>query len=203
MIATLEKDAAAEATKQAFCEKEMSESKAKKEENEAALDKLTTRIDSMNAKSAKLKEEVATLQTELGQLVQLQAEMDKTRSDEKAAFAKDKAEMESGIQGLQQAVATLRDHYANDDSRRAEAGMGGHAEGVSGHNEAGGAIIAELEQVESDFTKTLAEMEADESSAAREYKETTQQNTISKATKESDVKYKTKEAAGLSKSLVV
>jgi len=200
MIATLEKDANADATQQAFCEKETSESNAKKQETQAELDKLDTSIDSKNAKAAKLKEESATLQMELGQLARSQAEMDKIRWDQKALFAKNKEDMQAGISGLQQAVSILKEYYANDDTNRAEAGAGGHAAGRSGHNAGAGAIISELQNVESDFSKTLAEMGATELTAAREYEETSNVNKISKVTKESNLKHKTKEAAGLAKS---
>merc|ERR1719375_1272805 len=202
MIATLEKDAHADATQQAFCEKEMGVSSAKKEASQAKLEELTASVDSMRAKTAKLKEETSTLQKELGQLTRTQAEMDEIRLNEKSQFKKNKKEMQAGILGLQKAVNVLREYYANDDSRRADAGMGGHAAGQAGHNSAGGAIISELQTVESDFTQALAEMEVAESSAAREYEETTQVNTVSKATKETSLTYKTKEAAGLDKSLV-
>jgi hypothetical protein len=202
MIATLEKDAKAEATQQAFCEKEIGESKAKNAENQAQLDKLSTIIDSMSAKTAKLKEDSATLQKELSQLSKAQAEMDAMRNDAKALFAKHKAEMQAGITGLQQAVSVLREYYANDDSNRAAAGAGGHAEGRSGHNEGAGRIIEELQIVESDFSKALAEMESSEATAAREYEETSHVNAISKATKENNLKHHAKETAGLGKALV-
>jgi hypothetical protein len=156
MVATLEKDAAAEATQQAFCDKEISESKTKNAENQAQLDKLSTSIDSMSAQTAQLKEESATLQEELVQLARAQAEMDKMRSDAKALFAKHKQEMQAGITGLQKAVTVLKEYYANDDSNRAEAGAGGHAAGRSGHNEGAGRIISELQTVESDFSQALA-----------------------------------------------
>ena len=47
----------------------------------------------MNAKSAKLKEEVAALQKELAELASSQAEMDKIRSDEKSLYNNNHAEM--------------------------------------------------------------------------------------------------------------
>merc|ERR1719272_1753691 len=65
MIAKLEKEAEGDATEKAYCDKETSETTAKKEEHEAELTKLTTKIDQASADSAKLKEEVATLQKEL------------------------------------------------------------------------------------------------------------------------------------------
>ena len=61
MIEKLEADAAKEAGHKAFCDKEMSETKAKKEEKESDLDTLGTKIDKATSKIAKLKEEIATL----------------------------------------------------------------------------------------------------------------------------------------------
>merc|ERR1719420_2892035 len=58
MIEKLLKEAEEDATEKAFCDKEMAETEAKKSDKEAAIEKLSTQIDSQNAKSAKLKEEV-------------------------------------------------------------------------------------------------------------------------------------------------
>merc|ERR1719163_847396 len=62
MIEKLLSEAQADATEKAFCDKEMAETETKKADKEAAIEKLSTSIDSMTAKSAKLKEDVATLQ---------------------------------------------------------------------------------------------------------------------------------------------
>merc|ERR1719487_647598 len=58
MIEKLLKEAEEDATEKAFCDKEMAETEAKKADKEATIEKLSTQIDSQNAKSAKLKEEV-------------------------------------------------------------------------------------------------------------------------------------------------
>merc|ERR1719313_213978 len=74
----------------------------------------------------------------------------------------------------------------------------------AGHSKAsgaGGSIISILEVCESDFSKSLASAEMKEASAADEYDKVTQENTITKATKDQDVKYKTKEFKGLDKSI--
>merc|ERR1719253_1064015 len=73
MISKLEAEAEEEATKKAYCDKEMSETEAKKEEKETEVKKLTTSIDQMVAKSATLKEEVAELQASLASLRSSQA----------------------------------------------------------------------------------------------------------------------------------
>merc|ERR1712151_947037 len=82
MIARLEKEAGADATKKAYCDKELAESNAKKSDKTDEIEKITTRIDRAAATSAQLKEEVATLQNQLSLLAKTQAEMDKLRKEE-------------------------------------------------------------------------------------------------------------------------
>merc|ERR1719194_288653 len=139
----------------------MSETEAKKADKEAAIEKLSTQIDSQNAKSAKLKEEVATLHKELSEIAKAQAEMDKLRAEEKAAFDKNSAEMKKGVEGVKLALKVLNEYYAKEDKAHDS------AEG------AGGGIIGLLEVVESDFTKGLAEMTATEEAAVAEYEQVT------------------------------
>merc|ERR1719407_449009 len=191
MIEKLLKEGEADATEKAFCDKELAETEAKKADKEAAIEKLSTQVDSMSAKSAKLKEEVATLQKELSEIAKAQAEMDKLRAEEKAAFDKNSAEMKKGIEGVKLALKVLNEYYAKDDKAHASA------------DGAGSGIIGLLEVCESDFSKGLAEMTAAEDTAASEYDRETKENEITKATKEQDAKYKTKESKGLDKSVTV
>merc|ERR1719199_1056815 len=187
MIEKLLAEAEADATEKAYCDKEMAETEQKKADKEAAIEKLSTSIDSMTARSAKLKEEVATLQKELSALAKAQAEMDKLRAEEKAAFDKNSAEMKKGLKGVQLALKVLNDYYAKADKAHSSA------------DGAGSGIIGLLEVCESDFSKGLAEMTAAEETAVAEYDRTSKENAITKATKEQDAKYKSKEAKGLDK----
>merc|ERR1719337_427176 len=65
MIEKLLSEAQEDATEHAFCEKEMAETEAKKADKEATIEKLSTKIDSMSATSAKRKEQVAELDAQL------------------------------------------------------------------------------------------------------------------------------------------
>merc|ERR1719262_915466 len=65
MIEKLVEEAQKEASHKAFCDKEMSETKAKRDEKQGDLDTLNAKIDSATSKIAKLKEQIATLQSEL------------------------------------------------------------------------------------------------------------------------------------------
>jgi len=189
MISKLESEAEADATKKAYCDKELAETKQKKEDKAAEIEKLSAKIDSSKSKSAKLKEEVATLQSELAALTREQAQMDKIRGEEKAAFEVNSAEMEKGLNGVKLALKVLNEYYAKSDKSHSS------GEGAST------GIIGLLEVCESDFSKGLAEMKAGEESATGAYELQTKENEIAKATKEQDVKYKTKESAGLDKAV--
>merc|ERR1712151_968196 len=140
----------------AYCDKELGETNVKHADKTAEIEKLTTSIDQMSARSAQLKEEVARLQKELADLASAQAEMDKLRSQENSDYTKNKADMEQGIEGVKIALKVLREYYA---SEKAHAAAEGEATG----------IVGLLEVVESDFSKSLAEMIAVEESAAAEY----------------------------------
>merc|ERR1719336_3445706 len=74
MIERLESEAQEDATHKAYCDKELSESTAKKDDKTAEISKLTTKIDQMTARSAKLKEEVAGLNAALAALAKAGAE---------------------------------------------------------------------------------------------------------------------------------
>merc|ERR1719199_2295650 len=184
MIDKLLDEAAADASHKAYCDKETSEANAKKEDLEAEIAKLTSRIDSKSARSAQLKNEVADLQNQLAELARSQAEMDKIRGEEKAVYDSERKEMEEGVEGIRLALKVLKEYYASDKSHAA-------AEG------AGGGIIGLLEVVESDFSKTLAEINSSEDAAVAEYEKTTKENEILKSTMSQDVKYKTKESMEL------
>merc|ERR1719203_833675 len=99
MIATLESEAEEDASHKAYCDKEMSEANAKKDELTAESDKLSTKIAQNKAASAKLKEAVATLQQELAGMARAKADADKVRADEKGAYDKNSAEMKLGVEG--------------------------------------------------------------------------------------------------------
>jgi len=184
MIAKLEEEASADASRKAFCDKELAYSKQRQSEKSNIIEKLTNKIDQMSARSAQLKDEVAGLQKALAALARAQAEMDKVRADEHDVFVTEKADMEQGIEGVKLALKILNDYYGKTDNAAAAQGA---ADG----------IIGLLEVVESDFTQGLTEIIASEQNAAAAYDQQTKDNEIEKTMKDQDVKYKTKEAADL------
>merc|ERR1719272_17464 len=188
MIERLQKDGQADASHKAYCDKETGETVSKKQEKEAEIDKLNTKIDSQKTQSVQLKEEVAGLQKDLAEIASSTAQATSLRNQEKTMYRANKKEMEQGIEGVKLALSILRDYYAKDAGHSA-------AEGASS------GVLGLLEIVEADFSKGLSQMNVGESAAAGEYKKMMQENEIEKATKESSVKYKNKEATGLDRSV--
>merc|ERR550537_640622 len=200
MIDRLMKEAEEEAIQKAYCDEETAKNKEKKEELNAEISKLTSKIDMATARSKQLKDEVAELQKELADLAKLTAEMDKTREDSHAAYLTVKEDLEQGITGVQNALEVLRSYYGSAEG----AALLQQPEPPTTHEKAsgaGGSIIGFLGVIESDFSKNLAEETSEEDAAQSEYEQLTKENEISKVTKEQDVKYKTKEAAALDKDL--
>jgi len=204
----LEQDAQDDATEKAYCDEEMAKTEAKKADLEGDVGVLSSKLDRASSASAKLKEEVAETQQELAALAKTSAEMDSLRADERSAYAATKADLEAGLAGVSKALGVLRDYYEGgsaasmlqDDAQFASF-QPAMPEKHSASSGAAGGILDILEVVESDFSKNLAGVEAEEADAVSVYDKTTQENKVTKTLKDQDVKYKTKEFKGLDKQI--
>merc|ERR1712060_884468 len=144
------------------------------------------------------------LESELAALVRAQAEMDRIRSETHADYGVAKADLQLGLNGVREALRTLRDYYGGaasmiQASSDPAAFMQRMRQPASPelHSKAGGAggsIIDILEVVESDFATNLAKEEAEEADAQSEYEKVSQENAVTKTIKDQDVKYRTQEA---------
>merc|ERR1719161_798620 len=190
-------EAQAEATEKAYCDEQMAKTEAKKSDLEDEIAKLTSKIDKAAAASAGLKEDVKKLQEELAALAKEQAEMDKLRLEQNAAYLKAKADDELGLTGVRKALEVLRAYYGEAALLQQPPLPEKHAKAAG----AGGGIIDILEVVESDFATNLAEVETAEADQAADYAKQTQENKITKALKDQDVKYKTQEYTSLDKEI--
>jgi len=198
MIAKLEAEAKAEATEKAYCDEEMAKTEAKRSELMDDVSKLSAKIDQATSKSATLSADIKQLEAELAALMKSQAEMDKIRQEENAAFVQAKDDLTLGLSGVRQALTVLRDYYASDASLVQQPAMPALHTKATG---AGTSIIGILEVVESDFATGLAKEEAQEDDAQSLYDEITQENKVTKTMKDQDVKYKTAEVKSLAKAL--
>jgi len=198
MIAKLEAEAKAEATEKAYCDEEMAKTEAKRGELMDDVAKLTAKIDQATSKSAALSADIKQLEAELAELMKSQAEMDKIRQEENAAFLQAKDDLTLGLSGVRQALTVLRDYYASDAALVQQPAMPALHTKATG---AGNSIIGILEVVESDFATGLAKEETQEEDAQSLYDDITQENKVTKTMKDQDLKYKTAEVKSLGKAL--
>jgi len=194
LIAKLEAEASAAAEEKAYCDDQIAKTEEKKSELEEDISTLTAKIDKAVATSTSLKADVKELQGELAALAKLQAEMDKIRREENAAYTKAKAELTLGLRGVRDALSVLRAYYGGaasmlqggaDDGQPAKPILHSAATG------AGSSIVGILEVVESDFAKNLAQEESEEADSQAEYDKATQENKVTNTMKSQDVVYKT------------
>jgi len=198
MISKLEEEAKAEATEKAYCDEEMAKTEAKRSELMDDVSKVSAKLDQATSKTATLTAEIKQLEAELAALAKQQAEMNKIRQEENAAFVQAKADLTTGLTGVRQALTVLRDYYASDAALVQQPAM------PELHSKASGAstsIIGILEVVESDFATGLAKEETQEDDAQAMYDDITQKNKVTKTLKDQDVKYKTAEVKSLAKAI--
>lgn len=198
MIAKLEKEGEAAAQEKAWCDEQMSKTELKKSELDEDIEKVAIKVEEAAAKSAQLKAGVKQVQASLAALAKEQADMDKIRQEENAAYKTAKADLEMSLNGVQKALQVLKDYYGSSAALLQQPAP---PQGHSASGGAGGSIIDILELCESDFADNLAKVESEEADAVDEYKKVCQENKVARAGMEQDVKYQTQEFTGLDKSI--
>merc|ERR1719331_2170006 len=181
----------------------MGASKTSQAQKTATLDKLQTRIDGNSATIAELEEAIRTSEAEVADIDKAQAEATKIRTSEKTDNLAAIKDFRDSANAVVAAMGVLKSFYeggaliqtsaVSKRSSRPEFG-GAKTDAASG-------IISVLEVAESDFTRLLAETETSEDAAADEYAKLSDENKVSKATKEADAKAKKSEVKSLTVEL--
>jgi hypothetical protein len=203
MIAKLLKEAQEEATQKAFCDEEMGKSKKSQDEKTATLDKLKARIDGASSTIAELTESIKTLESEVAEIDKAQAEATAIRTKEKADYMTASKDFKDSAEAVAKAIEVLKNFYegsfiqvASKTSNKAKQPEFGGAK-----SDIASTIISVLEMSEEDFTTLLAETEATEDGAAKAYAKLTDENKVSKATKQTEAKGKASEVKSLTVQL--
>merc|ERR1719261_1426043 len=132
-----------------------------------------------------------------------QAEASKIRTEENADYLKASKDFSDSAKAVAAATQVLKSYYegsfiqlaAKTSLKSKQPSFGGASSDV------GGTIISVLEVAESDFTKLLAEADTAEESAAAAFAKLSDENKVTKATKEAEVKGKQSEIRSLSTNL--
>merc|ERR1719301_132325 len=201
MIAKLLKEAQEEATQKAFCDKEMGASKASQKEKMATIDKLQARIDGNSAKIAELEDAIKSLEAEVADIDKAQSEATTIRNQEKTDNLAAIKDFRDSANAVVAAMGVLKSFYEGGALIQTKSQKSTRPEFGGAKTDAASGIISVLEVAESDFTRLLAETETAEDEAADAYAKTTEENKISKATKEADSEAKQSEIKSLTVQL--
>merc|ERR1719399_2612082 len=130
-------------------------------------DKLQSRIDTAETKTAQLKTNIADLEAEIAELDAGNAEATKIRTEEKATNTKAAADFKQAAEAVQAAIGVLKEYYESaliqtSSSKRAPDFGGAKSDAAS-------SIISILEMSEENFTKMYMQIETAEQEAALEY----------------------------------
>ncbi len=108
MIAKLVNEANQEATQKAFCDEEISKSKASKDEKTMESEKITSRLDTATSKKNELGNSVNELQAEIAALDKAMGEATKLRTEEKATYDKASKDFKEAAEAVESAISLLR-----------------------------------------------------------------------------------------------
>merc|ERR1719379_3139448 len=163
------------------------------------LDKLQARIDDAEAKITELTEAVKTLEAEIAEIDSAQAEATKIRTKENEEYKKASKDFKDSAEAVARAIEVLKNFYegsfiqvtSKTSLKSKQPELGG------AKSDTASTIISVLEMSEEDFTTLLAETEATEDEAAKAYATMTDENKVSKATKQAEAKGKASEIKSL------
>merc|ERR1719408_19140 len=157
-------------------------------------------MEKAEADKAMLQESIKTLEGELAEMAAAQAEATKIRQDEHAEYLKASKDFKDSATAVANAMQVLNEYY--NSASFVQLSMSKQAPEFGGaKSDVGSTIVSILEVAESDFTTALAEAEAAESSAQAAYDKLVQENAVTQATKEADVKGKYSEIKNLEVAL--
>lgn len=201
LVVKLNEQGKAEATKQAWCETELSTTKQTQDAKSDGVESLTAEMDQLKASIAKLGDETTTLATELSELEAAMTKAADLRTKEKEKNAVTIKEAKEAQEAVAQALQVLKEFYAKasdatalvqtkERAQRAQPEVFGD-EPYTGMGGESGGVIGMMEVIESDFARLEAETTSAEEASKKEYDEFMEDSKMDKASKEAAVKQKT------------
>jgi len=188
MIAKLLQEAAEEADKKAFCDEEMSKSKASQSDKEGKIAKLDARIEKAESAIAELTGGISVLSKEIAETNAAVADATEIREKEKSQFMVAEKDFSESENACATALEVLREYYEGGSLVQVTAASKTTLKGNDGSG-----ILGVLELAESDFAQNLAEVRTAEKAAADEYNVLMEDSKMNLAVKEVELKGKQSE----------
>ncbi|CAE7669388.1 unnamed protein product [Symbiodinium necroappetens] len=157
---------------------EMKHTKTALDEREDEAKRKKAAVELASSQVAQLRQELATLADELGQIAASDQELTKMREAEHEEHVKAYKDLQLGVAGVQAAIKALRDYYSQDRqpvSVDMAASMALAAEGRAPRlaeveaSTAGAGVISLLEVVESNFARNMADLQSQDRNAQENY----------------------------------
>lgn len=208
LVVKLNEQGKAEATKQAWCETELSTTKQTQDTKSDGVESLTAEMDQLKASIAKLGDETTTLATELSELEAAMTKAADLRTKEKEKNAVTIKEAKEAQEAVAQALQVLKEFYAKasdatalvQTKERAQPEVFGD-EPYTGMGGESGGVIGMMEVIESDFARLETETTSAEEASKKEYDEFMEDSKMDKASKEAAVKQKTSKKSSQAQEL--
>jgi predicted nuclease with TOPRIM domain len=197
MIAKLEKEMAGEADQHAWCTSENKKTAQSLQLKSDKLDEMKTRFEQATSNKQQLLDQVKQLEGELRDMDKSQKTAMELRSKEHAAFLVSQKDLSNAQTACATAIKVLKEYYGAQASSSDDAAslmqMDTAALASQPAGSAASSIIGMLEVAEADFSRNLAEATTTEDQKVNEYETSSDDNKVSKAAKDADIRNKTSE----------
>jgi len=181
MVYKLMEEANEEAEHKGFCDAEMGKNKMTRDQKGTAVEELTASIEEMGAHINRLGEQIGGLSGQLAELNAAVVEATSIRQEEKTKNTETITEAKAASSAVQKALGVLQDFY----DKAAGASLVQVQAPVQAS--AGGGVIGMLEVILSDFERLEANTKIAEATAQKEYETFTNESSMDKAVKETQV----------------
>jgi len=190
LITRLMEEANAEAEKKGFCDKELADNKATRDEKTNAIKKLSAEIDQLQASIEKRGEFIEATTAEIAAIDKAVAEATVIRNENKESNTLKIKEAKEAQEAVTQAMQVLKDFYAKAGTATAliqqkpeifdkpYKGMGGE-----------GGVVGMLEVILSDFARLESETTAQEETEESEHDKFLSKSELNKKQMEKDVEH--------------
>merc|ERR1719162_775189 len=181
LIERLLTEAANESNQKGWCDKATADATQKRTYSADKIEDLNSKMEKLEALSAKLGEELATLVKEIGELTDAQAKAEKNRKEEKAENTNTVNEANAGLGAVKMAIDILDKFYKTSAKAQVDLSLAqgplddapdagfDNGEAYQGAGAESGGIIGMMEVIQSDFERTISETKKAEAAAYKDH----------------------------------
>merc|ERR1719316_2247582 len=202
LIEKLQKEAAEAASTHAWCEEEDKKNTKAKEKNSDKLKTLEIRIEKASARKAELLDDITALTEQVAEIDAADAEATQIRNAEHTNFKKAEGDFKEAASAVLDAIDALKDYYGDTVLLQIETTTTSPIRfqapdlGEAKKDSAGG-ILSILDMMASNFAKTVSELQSTEREKLKAFEKMTNDNAVSKASKQAEIKGAQSEIASL------